>query len=509
MLSTKLSKNSLFLLFASLFLFLILLPLVSRINFPQNDDWVYYQNVELIKSEGLKLDPYLGPTFFVQGILGSLYSYVFPLATLPVFTLFLSVVSFFIFTKILTDYLNIDSGKAILLGLLFYLTPMNIYTSLGFMTSQYFLPWFLLAIYLFLSYEKKDSIYVLGLLLLTTFIALNQRQVALILPISFAFYYLLNKKIQKFLLFFADFVLMLSYYLFIFPRTEAMLTKSFAFNHFIEFDYIYALVYGTALIVVSLLLPLFFTYIVQTVKNKKILLTAGAIILYFILNSNFKPMEISWGEFPYFENTWERMGFYPRGVLGTKYQFIGNYDCYLYWDLTSKVLLAAFVVTLLFKFKRFINVFSLLYVFYIGIMVVTDTFYDRYILLLIPLTIFMLIPYIKFKRYTYMLIMVFLAFMGFYTYQFSMDFFSVNKYVWGKSMELVNTENIDPNLIQGTNAWKLKYRNFDRDYLYVFSYDSPDINEVFRDQYLLVEEKEINYPLNFFINPKVYLYKKL
>ena len=504
----KIPKDTKILLLVSLVLFLLMLCLVSKINFPQNDDWVYYENIELIKKEGLKLDPYMGPTFFVQGIFGALYSYIFPISSLPLLTLFFSVLSFFIFTKILTDCLKINTFLSILLGLMLYLVPVNIYTSLGFMTEQYFFPWFLASIYLFLEYQKSSRKMTLTLLLLVIFIALNQRQVALVLPVSFFVYYLFNKKLSKALVFLTDFFAMLFYYLFLFPRTEAMMTKSFAFNHLFEFDYIYALVYGGLIIVSALLIPLFSMYVFQSVKKYRVLFVTLVCAVFFILNANFKPMEISWGEFPYFENTWERMGFYPRGVLGTKYQFIGNYDLYTYWDLFSKILLSSFIVTLFFKFKKFFNIFAIIAFFYFGILVVTDTFYDRYILFLIPLFILSLSQNIVFKRYSYYLISVFVLFMGFYAYQFSMDFIYVNKYIWDKSNDLIINQGVIPSSIQGTNAWKLKYRNLDKDYLYNFSYDSIAVNEVYRDEYMLVEEKEVEYPLNFFIKPKIHLYRR-
>ncbi|KKQ51027.1 MAG: hypothetical protein US72_C0023G0014 [Microgenomates group bacterium GW2011_GWC1_38_12] len=51
-----------------------------------------------------------------------------------------------------------------------------------------------------------------------------------------------------------------------------------------------------------------------------------------------------------------------------------------------------------------------------------------------------------------------------------------------------------------------KGRNTSKDYLYNFSYDSQDVNEYYRELYTLVESKQIDFPVNIFVSPRVYLY---
>jgi hypothetical protein len=85
----------------------------------------------------------------------------------------------------------------------------------------------------------------------------------------------------------------------------------------------------------------------------------------------------------YLENTWERTGLYPRGILGTKYQlqFLMTYH---YWDLGSKtwlVCLGALLVFFTKKTSRFNFIFISVY---LGLMLLTETFYDQYLLILIP-----------------------------------------------------------------------------------------------------------------------------
>jgi cell division protein FtsW (lipid II flippase) len=221
-------------------------------------------------------------------------------------------------------------------------------------------------------------------------------------------------------------------------------------------------------------------------------------------------MAVSWGEFPYLENTWERTGLYPRGVIGTKYQFKFNYDLYNYWNLGAKVVLILFISYLLviLEKKKLLDFNLIFVILYLGLMLLSETFYDRYLLVIVPFVLLFLLKNVKINKFNFLLNTGFLLFLSFYTYQFTMDFVTINNYVWNKSTELVNAQNIAPSDIEGNNAWKLNYRNLTHNYLYVFSYDSKKINDDFKINYSLVEEKTIKYPINFFINPKVYLYKK-
>src|SRR3989339_2111301 len=75
----------------ALVLFFLLLPLSLKIDFMQNDDWVYYGMVESFMKLDFRLDPLSAPTFYTQGVLGTLFAWLFGLESLPVLTLFISV----------------------------------------------------------------------------------------------------------------------------------------------------------------------------------------------------------------------------------------------------------------------------------------------------------------------------------------------------------------------------------------------------------------------------------
>ena len=327
-----------------------------------------------------------------------------------------------------------------------------------------------------------------------------------------AIYLVVKRKYKQGFISFLVFLIFFGYLNYYFPLTTAMKQTPLQFHHITDFDYIYALSYGSLIVITAFLFPLFLSVfdIKELLKNKIATIIFGLFcaVLYLLLNSIYQPQEISWGEFPYFENTVERTGFYPRGIHGTKYQFRGNYDLYKYWDLSAKVLFSTLIsYVLVFKKLKF-NIFLVLIGVYLSMLTLTETHFDRYLLFLFPLFIFYLLSLCPALNLLKKLSTVcFLLFMFFLMYQFSTDFILVNKYVWSKSLELTKTVDIEEKYIHATNAWKLNYINEERSYKYLFSYDSQNVNSDLASLYELVDTHEIKYPINIFIQPKVYLYK--
>ena len=359
--------------------------------------------------------------------------------------------------------------------------------------------------------ETNDYRYYRGMLFVV-FIGVLGRQLAMFIPLGVAFYFAWKKDWNTAVLGVGFFAVLFFYYLKVFPLSPRMIDIPSQWHHLRDFDYILAVVYGVLIIVTAFLFPVFLSALdIKTMLKKKrrlvlLVLIAGA--SYFLLNKYFNPHEVSWGEFPYFENIFERTGFYPRGVDGRKYQFRWNYDLYRYWDLYSKILLVTFVGYVISFKKRLINEYSALAVVYIALLVVTETFYDRYIFLLLPLVILYLAKeFLQENKITKLFLSGFVFFLILFAYQLANDFVNINEYVWYRAEEIAATENIDRKYIQGTNAWKMTYLNEKRDYIYNFSHDSPEVNEGYACCYNVVEVKDITFPGSIFINPKVYLYK--
>jgi hypothetical protein len=499
-------------LIVSVALFLMVLPLSKRMTFPQNDEWVYYEMVERFMEGDFTLHPYSGPTFYTQGLIAAGYSKVFSMERLPFLTLFFSVLNFYILTMFLIKRLKKTTGISILLGLVYFFSPFNIYLSLGFMTAIYFMPFLLLCLWWLSLFEETGDYKYYRLLLFTAFIGFLGRQLAMFIPLGVGFYYGCKKDWKSASLGVGFFVALFLYYLKVFPLSPRMIDIPSQWHHLKDFDYTLAIVYGVLIIVTAFLFPVFLSSfnVKEVVKKKKklLLLVLIAVASYFLLDKYFNPHEVSWGEFPYFENIFERTGYYPRGVDGRKYQFKWNYDLYYYWDLFSKILLVTFVGYVIAFKKKVINEYSALAAVYIAILVVAETFYDRYIFLLLPLTVLYLAKdFLHENKITRLFLSGFVFFSALFAYQLANDFVSINEYVWHRAEEIAVMENIDRKYILGTNAWKMTYRNGKRDYIYNFSYDSQEVNEGYACCYDVVEVKDIQFPASIFVNPKVYLYK--
>lgn len=499
-------------LIVALTLFVALFPLINRIKFYQNDDWVYYEMVSRFMIGDFTLHPYTGPTFYTQGVIGAGFSHLFGIENLPLLTLLFGVLNFYLLTRFLNERLNVSLKMSLLLGLIFFFNPLSIYLLLGFMTAHYFIFFMLLSVWAYSYWKETEEKKYLYLLITTIFLGLVVRQVSLFIPLGLSLYHFLKLQFKKGGLFLTLFVIFYYYYSNIFPLSPRILEVPLQFHHLSDFDYSFALVFGVLVVLTAYLFPV----LLSSFDLKKVIQSKGKLVLAVLLGfglytlalNHFNPHEISWGEFPYFENTLERTGLYPRGISGTKYQFKWNYDLYYYWDLTSKILLISLVSYVLLFNRKIVNEYSALAAVYIGMLIVTETFYDRYILILMPLIImFFAKAFLKDNFIARNLMLGFVLFLVAFSYQMANDFVSVNEYVWNRAESLSLEENLDKKYIQATNAWKLTYRNELRDYIYNFSYDSQSVNEDYANLYTLVEEKEITFPGSIFVNPKIYLYK--
>lgn len=492
------------LVFVSVLLFLVLFPLVNKINFYQNDDWVYYQQISNFKQLDFRLLPIIAPTFYLQGFLGLLFTFVFKIEKLPLLTLLVSIGNFVVFSLILRNNLKKSSIESILYGLIFFLNPLHIYSILGFMTENYFIFFLLLAFYF--SPRKLFLSNLFGIM------AFFVKQVGLCFSAALCVYFLLNKKYKEALYQLLLAVSAFLFYLYIFPRTSEMVEKPTLFTNYFHTSLITSLIVGMSVVLVGFTLPIICNLVYdQIVRNKSVvkmlLLIITSITFYFYVKAVFEPQRTNIGEFPYFGNTLERMGFFYLG--GTKYNFMGSYDLYNYWNSLSFVALALIVpVLIIYLRKSTINPYIVFILVYTAVILMSERLYDRYILVLVPVFILFIADYLKkmtaFWKIAYLLFVVFLAF---YAYQFSYDFVLGNKYMWDKSREIVEKEGISPKLIEGPNAWKLSNVNLQHNYTYVFSYDDPGVNSELDARFLLVDTYVIAYPLNFFVNPKIYLYK--
>lgn len=481
----------------------------------QNDDWNRTTSVIRFLSGDTSLLQVTATTFYTQGILGFLFSMIFGWEKLPYLTFFVSVFNFYIFAKILVDHLDLNKVRAAVISLIFFFTPLHIYSSIGFMTENYTMFFILLGIYFLLQYEKDKKPKNFVLFNLSGILSFFTKQNGIIVNVAYIPYLLIKKRFKEASLQIITIVTLFFYYFNFFPRTEEMLDKGFTFENFNDGNYVYSLTYGIILVTVSFLLPFVFNFVLSTLfeNRKKVLrilfILVSAVVLYFVLNKYFVPGKLAWQEYPYFENTFERTGFFPRSISGTKYYFKWNYDIFKYWDLTSKVLLSLLIPCLVLSWKKSINIYSISIAGYVVLMLLTQKFFDRYLLVLIPLVILFFINYEKRKsnlRYLFFASnFVFMIFVGFISLQMAGDFITTNNYVWGRSQSLVS-EGVSPDSISATMAWGRVYGS-PTNPEFLFSYDSPDTHPELLDGYDLFEEKGMGFRGSVFVEPKMYLYK--
>ena len=498
-------------------LLLFLLPLSLKVDFLQNDDWYYYREVEKFKNFDFALSPDIAPTFYLQGFLGVVFSSLFPLKSLPTLTLLVSVLNFYLFYLLTYRYLVESKLLSIFLALLFFINPLHSYSIWGFMTENYFLMFVLLGLYFFLECLEKDlSLLKPNLVLLAGFFV---RQLSLVFYVASALYFLLKGQLRKFFTQLLWFFGLFAFYQSIFPKTNEMISKGLQFQHLLDSEYVFSVIHGSLIYLVAFALPvvsyLLLKFVVSNRRNyiKLFIFLALSFAIYKVTANIFDPEIISWGEFPYFENIFERTGFYPRSLHGTKYQFRGIYDFYYYWDLSARVLLASLISFVLLQFKKLFKKQTLFFLTFIGCYlsacVLAPTFFDRYISVAVPVFIFFIVSCFrnyKIDNYKFAAILIpFVFLFSFIFYTFSCDFILVELYVWNTGRSLVK-EGIPANQILSSSAWNEKYFK-GQDILYMFSYDTFEVNPELKERFDLVEKYVVNYPLNIHVNPTVYLYE--
>ncbi len=109
-------------------IFLLSIYIGIHVNFFNNDDWVHYKTVERFLTGDFSLHPYIGSTFYTQGILAYIFSNFFGINRLPVLTILISVLNIFIFHKILNLLSPEKNFLKTLATLLLVLNPLYLYS---------------------------------------------------------------------------------------------------------------------------------------------------------------------------------------------------------------------------------------------------------------------------------------------------------------------------------------------------------------------------------------------
>jgi hypothetical protein len=89
-----------------------------------------------------------------------------------------------------------------------------------------------------------------------------------------------------------------------------------------------------------------------------------------------------------------------------------------------------------------------------------------------------------------------------------MDFILLNRYVWGRSLQLVQS-GVSSKDIGGTNAWKWYYNVPSGKGNYFFSYDAPAKRPDFTGTFEMIDSYKPSFLFDAFRDGKVYLYRRI
>lgn len=499
----------------SILLFLLVLPLSARINFAQNDDWIYYRTIRDFLAGNFLINGYIEATFYTQGFMGMLFAKVFGVEKLPILTLVISVLNFAIFTKLVNDFYLKKFHEALLIGLLFFLSPFQLYSTFGFMTDNYYIFFFLISVWFtekFLRTEngKSEKIY-FTLLNLGMVAGFFVRQLSIITTLALVFYLLLKKRFRWAVLQAGIVTFLLVYYFGFYSKTANMVANhNFAFVNLTDIPMTYSFIITCLLYVAAFTAPL----AVLLFSEKRSLLANGLITLatiagVLIISNTILPQVDVNPHLFYFKNTVEQNGFFYGNTLGNKYELQNQDEIYFYWELIAKVALALMLVMLFINRKKLLNYYVIYTVLYLGLMSVMLSMYDRYLLVLIPVTILAVLSVKNdFRFLPKLALIVFLVWLAVIGYNFSMEFISLNNTLWNGSNDLVQSHGVKPQNISAGYAWRRTFLNQSNRFKYMFYFEPKEASDELDCCFKLYGTYNINFPYSMFKDSRVYLYKR-
>lgn len=509
------------LLFFCLLLFLVILPLSLSIKFKQNDEWVYYLMVENFLKHSFVLQQNVSATFYLQGMMGMVFALLFGMSKLPVLTLLVSVLTFYIFCLILFNHYGIKPHEAAILGFFLLLNPIFVYSGLGFMTENYFMLFFVSSLYFLISYNKEGKLKDIILTDLFVILAYFVRQFSFITLSAFIGYLVLRKKYKAALIQVSILLLILFFNFYVFPQTPEMYDGRLHLSNLGSQSYVFSTTFSILINVLVFIFPLvvigLFHIIKEFIKKtdtKKRIIGVSIVLLIMFLsiisyNSLLDTKYFRDKEFPYMGNVFEVNGFFPKGPLGDKYEYIGQNHLFPYLDVLGKISVLVFLTTLVISYKKYTNYYFLFVVNFLILLLVSPVTYDRYILPLIPVIILLLYELAggSFRKTSSKIFMsTFLLGLLFLMYQFSMEFVITKNYIWTSALNVVKNQRAERDSLNVGNSWIRLYGVGTNIYYYSYTMDVKKREKGVN--YKPIGVLNLKFPFSFYIDPKIYLIKK-
>lgn len=504
------------LLFVLMFLMcaFIAVPLSSTITYMQNDDYIHYKITQKFMAGDFTLDPYIAATFYTQGLLGAGWANLVGIQNLPVLTALVYALGCAVFAVTLSKFYVKNTYLAGGLALLYALSPLVVYSAFGYMTEAYFMLFLLGAFYFLKDFERtsRHRFLVLGDILILLGFFVRQNMLALLVASSLTF--ALRKKFKAAALQFGLIVLLVVYYTGYFPQTPQMRWSIQPITALgdIRRDFV---VFRIVIEYLGVFLVPVFLYAAQYVVinfKKHILVVGFALLAFFISADYFTPGSIITysretttaisrtnlkAEFPYFGNVFSRTGFLETNLEGTKYHYPGYFKLFKGFELIGTISFCIFLCYIVSTWRSADSLASWYLVCSVGLLLLAQKYYDRYIIALIPLTILVFVPALtRTNRYLTYLGMLYLAGMTFLTYQYTADYYLVNTYVWKRSQELVKS-GVLPEAIKADNSWIKLHESTLRNRTHILAY--PESSKATSGAYQIIDKYQIDYPFNFYL----------
>ncbi|HLD50725.1 hypothetical protein A3K34_03730 [candidate division WWE3 bacterium RIFOXYC1_FULL_40_10] len=513
-------STRLFLLVAAA-LFFLLLSVSLNIDYVQNDEYIHYQTVNNFLGGNFTLPAYLASTFYTQGILSALFSSLFGLGNLPILTALLSSLTIFVFMLLLNRIMTLSPLQTILTGLLLFLNPIYLYSSLGFMTEIYFLFFFMLSLYYFYTYQKLPDSKNLVFFFLFSILSFFVRQIGLCTLLAASFFFFRKRSFKLGFTSLATAIALGVFYMALFPKTTQMSASFLAAETILNPERLFSYIGITAIYLSVFITPLVPTFVLSTTKKSRILLfiiitiTLGlAIKLFFqpqsikhtTVNQNYElDIKFSAEYFPYLGNTFGRKGFFQENLAGEKYSYEVSDKLFYLLEVLGKIMAVSLIALAVMNWRKLLNFECLYLMFTVAFFIVSPRVYDRYLISLITVAIILVVKVSKPATY---LLIPFLILLAFLDYQYTSDFFAVNKYVKQRTDELLKSENISEKDIKADNSWNVTHPNKTGKWKYYFEYKGTEKQKVDDGNFTLVEKHKITFPFSFYSDSYVYLYKR-
>ena len=332
-------------------------------EFPVNDDWIFFRQVEAFHKGIWTISSIIDPSFIVQGLLGYVWSLVFGLSftSLRFLTILVTILALLgVYKTLLLHKLPKNLNFVVLF--LFIFNPLVFISAFTFMTDNYFLTLFIWSIYFYIKYFQTHNVY--DGLFGSIFVGLSilVRQFGLLTFVSFCVYSIFKERRYGKLWILSLPVLLSIFIFFTWPRHESSLLSSFVNVDYLSaafFRPFYALPYFG-----FFLMPLLIRHKYSKVKLF-ILLILGLMVSQVI----YKKDIFFAGNVLYIEELYAKY-FYKTNL--------SLFDNILFTGLLS--LLVSFAVANIAFIKNFKSFFVLTGLLTLFSLIFISDYYDRYLL---------------------------------------------------------------------------------------------------------------------------------